>query len=31
MTSELMSDLIGVSAIALTTVVVLWLPAILSF
>ena len=30
MTREFLSDLIGVSAIAVSTIVVLWLPAILS-
>ena len=30
MTREFLSDLIGVSAISISTIVVLWLPAILS-
>lgn len=29
MTREMMSDLLGVAAITVTTMVVLWLPAIL--
>lgn len=29
MTREMMSDLLGVAAITVTTLVVLWLPAIL--